>query len=273
MERVNGYFAVQLGLVIGAFLQHARPTTAITAIVVHAANLQRMLEVFTAQTVPLPLSKGRARELVAVLSRLSGEERLKVASPLSSQEYTALAGAVIAFQNVLASELPALNLYLISKKRAYDMSTLIAQAEDVLPKDVIAALSNQARHAIDDIREAGRCIAFDTSTAAGFHVFRAVEAVVLLYFPVFGINPPQKPPERNLGRYISLLETAGLDVKIVEMLKHLKDHYRNPLMHPEEFLTSDEAVNLFGFAQSAITAMIADQRKEREKPSGVSSTA
>jgi hypothetical protein len=68
-------------------------------------------------------------------------------------------------------------------------------------------------------------------------------------FPLIRFRP--KPSERNLGRYINALKEAGVDERIVGMLTHLKDFYRNPLAHPELFLTPQEALGLFGFAPSA----------------------
>jgi len=115
--------------------------------------------------------------------------------------------------------------------------------------------------ALDDWRQAGRCLAFDVPTASGFHMFRVIESVVLKYFPIFGLSVPTKPGDKNLGYYIKILEEKGLDIKIVGMLRHLKKFYRNPLMHPEIFLTSDEAEGLFGFAQSALSIMLEDQNK------------
>ena len=49
------------------------------------------------------------------------------------------------------------------------------------------------------------------------------------------------------------------------MLTHLKDFYRNPLAHPELFLTPQEALGLFGFAPSAIAAIAVDIDAIRNK--------
>jgi hypothetical protein len=48
---------------------------------------------------------------------------------------------------------------------------------------------------------------------------------------------------------------ARADVKVIGMLQHIKDFYRNPIMHPEESLTSDEAFSLFNTCLSAIVQL------------------
>ncbi len=44
--------------------------------------------------------------------------------------------------------------------------------------------------------------------------------------------------------------------KVLSCLQQIKDLHRNPLMHPEETLTLEEAISLFGICQSAISAML-----------------
>jgi hypothetical protein len=48
------------------------------------------------------------------------------------------------------------------------------------------------------------------------------------------------------------LKKAGANPKVVQVLDQIRDIHRNPLMHPEDFLTMKEAVGLFDIAKSAI---------------------
>ena len=61
---------------------------------------------------------------------------------------------------------------------------------------------------------------------------------------------------RNWGAYIRILRTKGADEKVIASLDQIRELHRNPVMHPEETLSSDEATTLFGIAQSAILAMV-----------------
>ena len=106
--------------------------------------------------------------------------------------------------------------------------------------------------AVFDIREAGKCLAFETPTASAFHLLRAVEAMLLLYYVQVtgGALPPRM---RNWGVYINNLRKNGhADEKILEFLDHIRQSYRNPVSHPEVSMTTDDMVVLFGVATAAI---------------------
>lgn len=47
------------------------------------------------------------------------------------------------------------------------------------------------------------------------------------------------------------------DPKVWSALDQLTKLHRNPVVHPEHVLTMDEAVTIFGLAQSAVSAMLA----------------
>lgn len=107
-----------------------------------------------------------------------------------------------------------------------------------------------------DLREAGKCIAFDLGTAAGFHLLRVLETVIRAYWGVVMDGQPL-PISRNLGSYIQKMEDAKKgDPKVLTALRQIKDRHRNELMHPEEKLTLDESIALLGIVQSAIVPML-----------------
>jgi len=91
--------------------------------------------------------------------------------------------------------------------------------------------------AIPDVKEGARCLAYGLPTAAGFHVFRAVESVLRKYHAhVTEGKAPQNM--RNMGVYIKSLETSGKgDPKVIAALKQMKDLHRNPVSHPEAPVT------------------------------------
>ena len=67
-----------------------------------------------------------------------------------------------------------------------------------------------------------------------------------------------RPTNRNLGAYLSKMEKRGYgDAKVIATLKQIKDLHRNTLIHPEETLILDDAINLLGIVRSAISAMLA----------------
>ena len=108
---------------------------------------------------------------------------------------------------------------------------------------------------VQDVREAARSLAFDIPTAVGFHIFRAIEAIIKKeYFPLLNITVESN----NLGQHIALLEGAGVDEKILGTLRNIKDYYRNPISHPEEFWGLDQAESALMLAVHAITVILQD---------------
>lgn len=158
------------------------------------------------------------------------------------------------FQTVLSAELLKLETYYVSQKGIYDTTALIARTENVLP---VSMLNKIDQKVVVEIRESGRCLAFDCATASGFHIMRATELILHKYY-IYICNPKSKKRLANWGAYIEKLNSVGdTEVKeVVAILQQIKDRHRNLIMHPEIVLTPDEAFTLFEIAQGAIIAMV-----------------
>jgi hypothetical protein len=161
--------------------------------------------------------------------------------------------ATTEFENVLAAELRASATYLVSQKGAYSTPDLIDRAEILIPETIRSEIPDRA---IKDLREMGRCLAFNLPTAVGLHALRAVETVMERYYT----NVVGKPPDtknRNWGAWIKVLEASPkADGRTIAALKHLKDEYRNPLVHPEFHLSPEQAQIVVAAAIGAICQMI-----------------
>jgi hypothetical protein len=157
------------------------------------------------------------------------------------------------FETVLSAELETLATYHVTQKGIYDTTALIERAENVLP---IPMLNKIDEKVIKEIRESGKCLAFDCATASGFHIMRATELVMHKYY-IHVCNPKSKKRLANWGAYIERLKAVG-DSKVdevVSILQQIKDRHRNLIMHPEIVLTPNEAFTLFEIAQSVIITM------------------
>jgi hypothetical protein len=205
----------------------------------------------------------------------SEKTQRKGSDPLTAEEIKKIERATLTFETIVLSELPEANIYYVTPKRGYDMTILFNRGEALLSAQAIESLGSSSTKARDDVRYAARCLASDLYTACGFHAFRALESVVLMYLPVLKITPPSNN-KRNLGVYIQLLE--GKDEKgkdrdgahkvkpeIIVMLRGLKDFYRNPLIHPEISLEEEEAEGSLQLVISAISIMTKDIAEWEEK--------
>ena len=173
-------------------------------------------------------------------------------SPGRPSTASLFAGAKDRFDQALSIELARAPIYYVAPKGVYSTRRLLQHGAavyehyaDRLPDEAIA-----------DTNEGARCMAFGLTTAAGFHLARAVEAMMVRCMNAYGCSPT-KPSQRNWGKYIEALEKAGVHSKVVHHLTQLKDLHRNPLIHPEVTLTNAEAESFWSLCVSTIQAMVA----------------
>ncbi|SHL09685.1 hypothetical protein SAMN05216428_10161 [Nitrosospira sp. Nsp11] len=155
-------------------------------------------------------------------------------------------------ESVLGNDMPGIAAYLVSQKGIYNTDDLINNAENYFPAEVRDVLPHQA---CIDLREAGRCLAYELATACVFHLWRAVEGVMLSYFHQL-TKKPWEANNKNWAAYIRALKDAGADEKITVFLDHIRTEYRNPQTHPETNVDILEAQQLFGAAMSLINQML-----------------
>ncbi len=257
MQRINGYHFYQLGGILTPLEDIKRGD-----ILADRANqiwsARMWLEWFLdGSIVPISFSKTSGSNLLAVLKRLVPntkgeitEDKLK--APISTADWVAISSGIREFRTVLNTELARLDTYFISRTGIYSTPDLIEHAEFALPPQIVEKLSETVKV---DIRQGGRCLAFGLPTAAGFHIMRAIESVMLEYCEAcLG----KKPNRSNWGNCINELEKSKADKKVLAVLDQIRLLHRNPTIHPEEILSDSQALTLFGIAQSAIIAMIDD---------------
>lgn len=156
------------------------------------------------------------------------------------------------FETTLCAALYVADTYFVSAKAAYDTTTLITNPEKMFPSELITKIPK----VIPEIREAGKCLAFELSTAAGFHILRATETVVREYWTAVSNGKPH-PYTKTIGKYAHAMEKNRIGKKkVIETLKQIADLHRNPLMHPDDTLNNEDAIHLLGICISAITVML-----------------
>ncbi len=159
------------------------------------------------------------------------------------------------FEIVLLAELQTLATYHATQKGIYSTTDLIERAENIFPPAILSKLTQDIK---EEIRESGRCLAFDNATSSAFHIMRATELVLHQYY-LCVCNPKHKTKNRlpNWGAYITELEKSTKpEVKeVIAIIQQIKDRHRNLIMHPDVVLTPDEAFTLFEIAQGVIIAM------------------
>jgi len=202
-------------------------------------------------------------------------DRAKLEMPLlGTPHQLELRQAISGLQAQLAHDLDTLPIWLVTERRAYSLDALINNAELILEPSHVSLLSGKT---VTDIREAGRAIAFDLPTAAGFHSMRSVEAVARGYHTVVvGSAPKDGEP---LGPVINNLRTKRdammtnntIDKEdmlhlVIETLNRVNNVYRKPITHPDMVLDSAGAMNVFDASKCAIELMLEDALRKAASP-------
>jgi hypothetical protein len=259
---VNNNYFYQFGAVIRPLIQ-----------VTHPSKYNDMAPlVYSAQTwvnwflddkvVPLSVCKGSGIALSNAINRILEEYQkpeIKREEEIPSFLVVRLTQAAREFETIFTAELQTLDTYFVSQTGIYKTSDLIEHAERIFPESILSTIPD---YAVKDIRECGKCLAFNLPTSAGFHILRATEALIREYYKVV-VGEAPKLKSRNWGRYIDILGRHGADQRILAALDQIREMHRNPIMHPEDFLTPEEAATLFGVAQGVIVFIAADIEKRK----------
>ena len=256
MKRVNQYWFYQLATIIHP-LTLAAEGASVPQLAWGYDNARDWLRVLlNNEWYTVVVSRSAVQNIIDAIDKVVPRETSEFASipedrKLSWIEAYRIRQAAMEFETVSSAELPTWDTYIVSKKGIYSTADLIERAEMAIDESARQALT---QNVLTDFKQAGRCLAFELATAAGFHTMRAVEAVLRGYWllvqkPTTGVKPPE------MAVCINELRVAGEDPKLMDILDHIRDLHRNTIMHPEAFLTMTDALRLFDIAKSAISAM------------------
>lgn len=178
----------------------------------------------------------------------------QVEAPIPPWHISEIREAAKEFETVLKTECHSMDTYYVSKKGAYSTKDLVENAHHQIPEPSRSSLPQQAK---DDFDQAGKCIAFDVPTAAAFHLLRGTECVIRQYYEMIVPGPKRASTKmRNWGVYIRLMGDNNGDTKVLTLLDHMRDVYRNPVTHPEENYTDETVQVLFGLCISAVVLLV-----------------
>lgn len=209
----------------------------------------------------LPSAAEKADQIGAILrSYLIPENLDPIPDVIAEIDVELLTKAVQEFETILNDELSKLPIFCLEDEKIgnFSIKKLLNGASNGYPTKARIRLTDGCKSEID---EAGKCLVYERSTAAGFHILRSVELTIrqyLMAIPGFTMPPLNR---QNWGVYLDLLKENHAAKEVYDHLYNIKDNYRNPLMHPEDTLEIDEAVSLFAVAQSINEMLVTDMLK------------
>ena len=260
MQHVNGYPTFGLAKWLEGTFLLLRAKAPLSSYVEFPRAAKTYIDLLLhANSVPqLDVSKQAAITLQNVLNQILDLHSESPDAVGSVDLFNTFSWAFAAFDNAFMLELGRLPIFYVMQKGIYDTKFLILDAAAVYGtyRDRVPKL------AIDDTNQAGRCLAFNLPTAAGFHIARATESVIKAEMAVFGATSQV----RDWSHYGEALAKTGADRKVIQIINEIRLLHRNPLFHPEDTLSTAEALTLWSICVSAIQAMVADMEKKAVVP-------
>jgi hypothetical protein len=160
------------------------------------------------------------------------------------------------FETLLSAECETRPAFIAPKRGIYDTEELVNTAAHSIPESLMPMISGKPA---DELDSAGRCLAFGLFTASGFHICRAVEAVLEKYYNRF---TEKSGTLRGWQDYINALNEAiaaghkpSADPQTCQYLGNLKSSSRNPIMHPRVILNEADAFTVFDLGRGLIGRM------------------
>jgi hypothetical protein len=201
--------------------------------------------------IPLPESRAAASRLLTILTEFH-RQPIDPKRAITSDEAIALFFATNEFLEAFDREHRNIDVFTVTPKGLYDTRLLAEKTEEKFPENVRKHFSKTMLY---DLRQAGRCLAFDVPTACAFHIFRLTEALTLLYYERLA-KQPWTLTGRDLGKYIEQLnKLPGVNTDATRRLDEIRKFERNPTIHPEHIVALERAPILFELCTGAIFVM------------------
>jgi hypothetical protein len=247
LGKISNLFALcEVGLRLGQLDQALQKhNTRLELVVPYLEAIHVLDHITLGDILELQATKHRAAQLLEFLRSVMTHD------PLTPSEVTTIREGLADLTRCLHDELEAMPVYLASQLRAYSMPLLVEHAEQVLDADCLKKIPKGASQ---DVNQAGRCLAFELPTAAGFHVMRAFEKVFRCFYKkIAGTDPGHRDVYHLI---VTLRKHPNANQKTLDVIDQVRAH-RNSTAH-EAFPSIDEAIELFDIGKSAIVMMARD---------------
>ncbi len=251
MKPINVWSYIKIGTGF-RYLQEATKGRPIHGASFVLENINRFLE--TLDELELHVTGRASNKLRLFYEKLSTQGENSV---LSSPESEELRDIIKEIRGTFSAEAQGIYTYIVTEKRL-STEKLINHLEALFAPNIFNQLSDVAQY---DFREAGRCIAFERSTAAAFHLLRGIEAILRQYYKKF-IQPEKD--DVSWGQMVFDLKKARdkrTDLDTLKHLDHIRAAFRNPTQHPDKIYDIQEAQDLFFLAIDVSNRMVSEMNR------------
>lgn len=177
---------------------------------------------------------------------------------LTAEQAKALSRAMTKTRTTLEAEAEQKKAFVVSPKR-WAVDTLLQEPSSLFAEDVFAEIGEMARY---DFQEACRCLAFERSTAAAFHILRGTEAVLRDFY--CSVVKQKRLGEKGRMWHPMVEQMRKRrnppPARLLDTLDQIRQNYRNPTQHAEAIYDIDRAQDLIGICIPAINEMVREMR-------------
>lgn len=268
MNPVNQYRFYDLGAKLYRVIAH-KSSVAAGEMFVPLMEAQTVLDaLIKGDPIPIDFAKQDATALLNKLGTLFNRYFIDMTTRqfrfpsreevIDAHELVLLRSLVEKFETALAAELNRRAVYSVPRRGLYDARDLTEHADIQFNQETLDRMPEAMR---EEIRAAGRSLAFGLGTAACFHLVRAIESALALYFENFSRQPVTNSENlwKDVMNRLSAAEKdkfASAEARLAGLLREVEVRYRNVLARPGASFNDQEAAIFFGIAGSLITLIM-----------------
>jgi len=249
--------SVNTYIIFGTVLRYLQDATAGWSIKGEArieGNLRAFFEWLEKHDLRITATVATAEGLHELLDELEASDN----DSLTEDQAKVLSGGMTNTRPTLEAEAHEKKAFVVSPKR-WAVDTLLKEPSSLFAKDVFVEISEMVRY---DFQEACRCLAFERSTAAAFHVLRGTEAMLRDYY--CSVVKQKRLTEKKRMWYPMVEQMrkrrSPPPSEILDTLDQIRQNYRNPTQHPEAIYDIDRAQDLIGICIPVINQMAREMR-------------
>lgn len=249
MEAENSYGLIRIGLLI-RMLSNVHGDDKGSMLIQSFAQLSEHLENgrFPVSGSGLELFRKRFEELAAL------EPDAVIGDDLAE----GLCEIAAVFEKIVYAEASTKKIYVLPQRR-FNADSLLSNPQNLLKAGSFQKLSAIAQV---DFASAGRCLLFGEATAGAFHILRATEETLrLYYFHHRRSNRLTKPLWGPILSELRAKKTSKPPKVLLDSLDMVRGMYRNPTQHPDATYDIESAQDLFGVCLDLIGEMASELPK------------
>lgn len=208
------------------------------------------------KTLDFPVSAGLAftQGLTELVDELDTDED----ATLSEDDAGKIHEAIDVIRPALDVEALNSKAFIVSPKR-WDVDKLLREPSSMFSPGVFAQLDELTQF---DFEEACRCLAFERSTAAAFHMLRGTEGTLRAFYCSVIKQKRLAKKDRMWAAMLAQLRGRSKPppAALLDELDNIRNNYRNPTQHPEAKYDIHRAQDLLGVCISVVNQMAQEKR-------------